>query len=552
MGTKRFWTVFAVVLGFACVLSVGTAHAGDDIATPKKATSKDIGAPPAGDLRQVRAERRLAPLRGTYTAPRPVPARLVQPAGLTPSVAQPGVVPPARNLYDSELRPGMVLRTWRAPAAQPGVIAPRVPSAQPGIPGPDDADFSDFPPCQPRPTGPTPAAPQPALPPSNADVDMPPAGPAMAWPDDEAPPAPPPADEVIVEEEPAPLEVIEAPAEAPGTQRRIVRNVYQPATPYLGGDCDPACGQRRDKCCWPVDCCGRRYGRFELTVEGMFSIPNSPEGYVGETIFGANDQFDWESLDYELELGARGTARYAVAPGKWLEGRFTWFGDGWDDTANSTLGRFGFAPGPGGVGGASTAAQGILSSEAEMWSAEVNFVGEFECSGDWRWDLIVGFRTMRFEETSRLDFPGGVLVGAGPAFVQSDVENHLLAAQFGIGAHWDASPNFTLNFSLKGIMGDLSRKADVTDTSIFVGGPHAARSTATEIVFGADIEIGFRWRLSRCIALTGGYNMLFVDNVLRAYDAMDFSHSTSGAAQARQQLNQLIVHSVFAGVNINL
>ena len=433
-------------------------------------------------------------------APATVPAGYVQPVSTSPGASQ-----PAASLYEDEWRPGMIVRSWRVPA-----------STQPGLPAPQDEDFTNFPPCPPAP----------GAPPAPAPI---------------APPA------TMVEEVPMPQPPVYE-------QPRITRNTGGGglAMPQLGGVCDPECAQRRDECCWPVDNCGVRYGRFELTLEGMASIPSSPDGLLGEPVPGASDQFDWESLDYGIEFGARGTVRYAVSPGKWLEGRFTWYGDKYSDSADARPGRFGFSPGVGiPPTGVSAASLGAMSASAELWSAELNFVGEFECSGCWRWDLILGARMIQFDEKARLDFATGPIVGAGPAFVDSDVTNHLIGGQLGLGAHWDVSSSVTLNFSLKAIMGDLSRKADVTDTSIFVGGPHASRLTQTEMVFGTDIEIGLRWRLTRCIAFTLGYNMLFLDNVLRANDAMDFTKSTSGAVQAKDDVDQLIVHSVFAGLNFN-
>ncbi len=490
MGTHRFWVAVAVFLLIAATVGGSDAHAGD---------ADDTYAP----VRQV---------------PTTVPAGYVRPVAASPS------------LYEDGLRPGMVLRTWRVPATQPG------------LPAPQD-EFTDFPPCPPAP-------------PMGAHPNDPPPAPVepQPMPVEPAPmPAEPPPDEVI-EQVPTPLEIVEPPPPAPiVAQPTLARraNSYS-GLPQLGGVCDPDCAQRRDDCCWPIDDCGVRYGRFELQLEGMFSVANTPQGLLGVLIPGANDQFDWDSLDYGLEIGARGTARYAVSPGKWLEGRFTWFGEGWDDASGPTVGRFGFSPGVGvPPTGVSTAAPGTLSSEAEAWSGEINFVGEFECSGCWRWNLIVGARAIQFDETASVNFPNGPIIGGGPAFVNSDVENRLIGGQVGIRADWDIGRSFTMSLGVKAIMGDLTRKASVTDTSIFVGGPHASSFEQTEIVFGTDIELGIRWRVTRCISITAGYNLLFLDNVLRANDAMDFTQSQSGAVQAKDDVDQLIIHSLFAGVNFN-
>jgi hypothetical protein len=105
--------------------------------------------------------------------------------------------------------------------------------------------------------------------------------------------------------------------------------------------------------------------------------------------------------------------------------------------------------------------------------------------------------------------------------------------------------------SIKGLVGNLNRTILVQDDSMFAGGLHSASSEDDEIVFGFDAEVGFRWRLARWIAVTGGYDLLFLDNVQRAHMAMDFSHSTSGAVQAQQNPDQLLIHSFFLGLNFN-
>ena len=81
-------------------------------------------------------------------------------------------------------------------------------------------------------------------------------------------------------------------------------------------------------------------------------------------------------------------------------------------------------------------------------------------------------------------------------------------------------------------IGNLNRNVTVTDNSIFAGGSHTSRSEEDELVFAFEVELSGRWRLNRCLSLVGGYRLLFVDDVVRANDAMDFNKSFSGAVQA--------------------
>ena len=162
-------------------------------------------------------------------------------------------------------------------------------------------------------------------------------------------------------------------------------------------------------------------------------------------------------------------------------------------------------------------------------------------------------RYLQLNELSTVDFSQPPLPQfAGPSFVNSDVENLFVGLQVGAMFHWDIHPCFELNALLKAMGGNINRKIEVTDRSIFAGGPHSASSEDDEIVFGAEVELGFKWRIHRRWAITGGYNLQFLDGVVRAYDAMDFSHSNSGAVQARQLTDQMLIHSVFLGLNLNL
>ena len=142
-------------------------------------------------------------------------------------------------------------------------------------------------------------------------------------------------------------------------------------------------------------------------------------------------------------------------------------------------------------------------------------------------------------------------LATGARFVDSDVDNDFFGLQANVAVHIDANQCLEFYASGKGMFGVLNKDIDVSDDSIFAGGTHSAHSEDDEFVFGVDFELGFVWRITRNIGITGGYELLFLDDVQRAEDAMDFSRSNTGAVQARQEPDQLVVHSVFLGVTIN-
>ena len=146
-----------------------------------------------------------------------------------------------------------------------------------------------------------------------------------------------------------------------------------------------------------------------------------------------------------------------------------------------------------------------------------------------------------------------VTTGPGPfpvadGFVDSDVKNKFYGGQLCLAAHYDADPRWTFASSLKALMGSLDRDLAVVDNSIFAGGTHSSKEGDDEFVFGINFELNATWRLAPHVSLFAGYDLLVLDNVQRAEDGMDFSNSNSGAVQATQNPDQLVIHSLFVGV----
>jgi hypothetical protein len=159
------------------------------------------------------------------------------------------------------------------------------------------------------------------LPPSGAfpDEDVPePDGsdnePASEALDEEAPPTA--IEETVPEPYYVPASISAAPAAA--TQPRLTR-----ATDYPSGkDCRPGCAQRRDDCCWPIDCRGCRYGRFEVTLEGTSGmLVEAATGPFALEDYGSADKITYDGLDYGSffdEFGGRLTVAYAINPQEWV------------------------------------------------------------------------------------------------------------------------------------------------------------------------------------------------------------------------------------------
>jgi hypothetical protein len=296
-------------------------------------------------------------------------------------------------------------------------------------------------------------------------------------------------------------------------------------------------------------------GRFELSLQGTYTWLPDPEHAFGiDTFF--PDQLRWDNLEYEPEFGGRVAARYAVGPYDKIEARFAYFGE-FEDSQRQT-GVFGYAPAappppiPGvaeGVAGPFTA---NFAMESTLWTAELNWWSEWFCDGRWRVDTVVGARAIAFDEEADVSgFDPAFNPGfPGAPFVHSDTENLFLGVQAGARAHYDLNQCIELNASLKGMLGNINRKTVVSDNSVFSGGPHSGSLEEDEFVWGFEAEVGVRWRLVRWLSIEAGYSLLFLDDVQRANDALNFGASTSGAVQAQSDPDQLYAHTLFAGVTL--
>jgi hypothetical protein len=383
--------------------------------------------------------------------------------------------------------------------------------------------------------------------PAFAKDDAPPAPAAPVAPP--PPPVAPTAAERVRVVEQLPPTVAPAPAPAP---RYDMVAVYSPR-PAVAAAPVAACSdcfEPRDACGWAIDDCGNRLGRFDVTLLGMVSFVGSPDGILGEDLFVAGNHLDWNDVDYAGEFGGRIGMSYRVLPQSRVEAVGTYYGS--PDDTNVQRGQFAARPGVTGLGDISRIVDATFTSEAEAFTLELNFWSEVSCSDRWRIDAGIGARYVSFDEQANVGFvtdaqnPGPFPIANG--FVNSDVQNRFYGGQLALAAHYDANSCWTFNSSLKVMLGSLDRELVVTDDSIFAGGTHVSSEGDDEFVLGVNFELSAMWRLAEHVSLRAGYDLFVLDNVQRAEDGMDFSNSNSGAVQATQDPDQLVIHSLFFGV----
>jgi hypothetical protein len=262
-------------------------------------------------------------------------------------------------------------------------------------------------------------------------------------------------------------------------------------------DCDRPSSRRFSKGCAPT---------WNVYVGAVFLTRDRPDAGV---IIGSNPpnggSFSRGSdFDFNTQEGIDVMLRRRFANGDQLEGRY--FGiDG--NTAAQQLAAPGNFIGTGFTGPGGTAING--SYESNLQSAEIN----------WRRPLLeritvlAGFRYIGLDDTLNYTLNSTV---AGGLY---DYENDLYGGQ--IGGDWSlldpARPLELHVIGKAGIYGNNSTGNFTTDAP--VGNPiqffgRGESSTA----FAGDLQLVSSYRFTRHIALRGGYQMLWLDNVALAGD----------------------------------
>lgn len=294
-------------------------------------------------------------------------------------------------------------------------------------------------------------------------------------------------------------------------------------------------------------------GRLRYTIEGVLSLLEGPEGTFGENS-GLPEQLLWDGLSDGEGPGIRAAARFELDDRNWLEGRWMWI-TGWDDTVQQT-GVFGFSPATGpatagaaGPGGISPSNTGTFTWDAEAHSVEINWWRAWADIEDARVDSILGFRFLYVRErASAHSWTADFGNGANP-FVSSLVESMFFGAQAG-GAVTYRPGGRSVEFfaAVKVLFGALLRNMQVTEQGFFEDMLHRPRIENDNFVIGFDLDVAVRIWLRPRLAVTVGYNLLILDDLVRAHDALDFSRADSGTIPPIRTPDELVLHSIFVGV----
>lgn len=293
--------------------------------------------------------------------------------------------------------------------------------------------------------------------------------------------------------------------------------------------------------------------RVEVSVAAMLGLVPAPEGPVGGVLARLPNEMRWDDLDYQADLGSaiRGRAgvRIAVRGADWLELEGGWLAST-SDTSRAS-GVFAFFPGAGGTGGVSNPNTADLEAESDLYNGELNYVGCLGSDGCQTVQWIGGVRFLRFDETVSASnwaapFPGL----AGSPFVRSEVENTYIAAQLGLAYERRLTSRLLLRTRLTGLVGSMTNDIQVDDEAFFGPGAHSSSTDDSRLAFGGELGVGLRFLVTPRIGIDLGYELLILDQVVRAHDGMDFTKSDTGAVQAIRVGDTLVTHLFHLGLTV--
>ncbi len=365
-----------------------------------------------------------------------------------------------------------------------------------------------------------------------AAEDFPPAPPLpaldpLAAPADDAPP---PAEAPEAPDAPAPADAAPDPVDAPADAAVILEDVT--AQPEAA----PTTRMTRGK---PA--------RWYVGVEAGVGLYDDPDGIMGLPVAGAPPSYSWSPISHDPGFAARLTVGHYWKQCQRLELRGSY--QGWSADSSQT-GRFGFSNVPGGAVIPSPTSMATLENEAHLWSLEFNWWKTIPSSQRSRFSWGLGARVISLTDKAiAKDW-----VGLAPdAYLEGKARNTLWALQAMGAWHLRPTRRFQIDVIGKVLGGALNRDLSEKDTSIVTGGPTSnAKRERTDFGWGAEAEVKATWRPWARVGITASYTLLFLDDVSRGHEILDFSQAATGSLQITDAKDSMLVHSFFLGVHFDI
>ena len=287
--------------------------------------------------------------------------------------------------------------------------------------------------------------------------------------------------------------------------------------------------------------------RWYVEAEIGAGIYPDPEGIMGLNPGAGITPYSWDQNDFDGGGAIRLNVGRHIRRCERVELRMSW--QGWQQDSRQT-GRFGFSQTPGGAVMVSPTSEATLENEVYLGSIEFNW-----------WKTIPGPRTSRFA----WGLGGRVIslidkaiakdwVGLAPnAYLEGKARNTLWAAQAMGAWHLRPSSRFEFAFIGKALAGALNRDLTEKDTSIVTGGATTnAERERTDFGWGLEGEVRAMWRPWARVGITASYTVLFLDEVSRGHEILDFSQAATGSIQIQDAKDSVVVHTLYFGVHFDI
>lgn len=297
-------------------------------------------------------------------------------------------------------------------------------------------------------------------------------------------------------------------------------------------------------CTGPCDECGRR---LAIDIGAVFLHRNQPTGQL--LFFNPTsplEQIDASEFDFGFSSGIEvGAIFYDQETLTDIEFRGTWV-DEWSsgvtqDFSGATVQINATPPlattGP---------RNGFLVYDSKFWTAEVN--ARYRLRSLPGTTVLAGFRSMRLDE--RLN---GTLVdpaGAVPdELIQTATQNRLFGFQIGADYVFRNCCNWCLK--LNGRAGMYGNDGNQQSNLISLATPPVvfpAQGGAGDLAFHAQFGFEGKFRLSECVNLIGGYQVILIDGLSLASDQLA---ATNFPAQAGYDSNgSVVMQEIKFGVEV--
>jgi hypothetical protein len=287
---------------------------------------------------------------------------------------------------------------------------------------------------------------------------------------------------------------------------------------------------------------------WDLTVEAGLSILEDPEGILGEPLPAGLTPFDFGRNSYDPAFGVRITAGYSTGRGTRWEARITYLGSA--DASSRQTGQFGFRTTPGAPLLTSPVATTTLANETEIWSGEFNYWRQWKCDpcSEIHWGL--GGRFIAIDDEATATNWAGL---APNAFLSAEADNRFLGAQLMGSWRQRPSPKFSWAASAKLLVGWMNRDLTESDVSIVTGGATTNGSREeTDLTWGFELEVSALWRVMSRVGITASYTLLYLNEVSRVEDVLDFAQAATGSLQMKDSGDSALIHAFFVGVRIDI